>query len=58
MENDIMMIAFVSLLGKAAFIAAFAWVFDRVLLNESARVRIESRSRYALERGRVARHRH
>ncbi len=56
MENDIALIALVSLLGKAAFVAAFAWVFYRVLRNEPARVRVESRSRYALERARSTRH--
>ncbi len=56
MENDIALIALVSLLGKAAFVGAFAWVFCRILRSEPEKVRIESPSRYALERGRVVRH--
>ncbi len=55
METDIALIAAVSLLGKVAFVATFAWAFYRVLRNEPQRIRIESRSRYALERGRAAR---
>ncbi len=55
MENDIALIAVGSLLGKVAFVAAFAWAFYRVLRNQPEKVRIESRSRYAIERGRAAR---
>ena len=56
MENDIALIALVSLLGKAAFVGAFAWVFCRILRSEPEKIRVESRSRYALERARSTRH--
>ena len=51
MDTDIAFVATGYIVTRIAVIAAFAWVFYRILRNRPARIRVEDQtSRYALER--------
>ncbi len=58
MDTDIALMTMGALLAKAVMVAAFAGIFYRILRGQPEKVRVESHSRYALERGRIVRHRH